>query len=41
MVLMEEAVLDTDARHIVSFSGGKDSTALGILLMEKFPQVKS
>ena len=36
---MEEAILDTDARHIVSFSGGKDSTALGVFLLEKYPEL--
>ena len=39
MALIQEALEDKNARHIVSFSGGKDSTALGIYLLEKFPQL--
>ena len=39
MALMKDALQDTDARHVVSFSGGKDSTALGIYLLENYPQL--
>lgn len=39
MVTLKEAIEDDKARHIVSFSGGKDSTALGIYLLEKYPQL--
>lgn len=39
MALVSEALEDTEARHIVSFSGGKDSTALGIYMLEKYPQI--
>ncbi len=39
MALIQEALEDKTARHIVSFSGGKDSTALGIYLLEKYPQL--
>jgi len=39
MATLDEAVKDTDARHVVSFSGGKDSTALGIYLLENYPQI--
>ena len=41
MALMKDALQDTDARHVVSFSGGKDSTALGIYLLENYPQLDS
>lgn len=37
---IQEAVKDKDARHIVSFSGGKDSTALAIYLLSTYPEVK-
>ena len=39
MSSLQEALADKGARHIVSFSGGKDSTALGIYLLEKYPQL--
>jgi 3'-phosphoadenosine 5'-phosphosulfate sulfotransferase (PAPS reductase)/FAD synthetase len=34
---LEEALSDTTARHVVSFSGGKDSTALAVYLLEHYP----
>lgn len=34
---MTEALADTSARHVVSFSGGKDSTALAIHMLERHP----
>ena len=37
MELMKKALEDKDARHVVSFSGGKDSTALGIYMLENYP----
>lgn len=37
---MQEALADKDARHIVSFSGGKDSTAMAIHLLENYPDLK-
>lgn len=40
MATLAEAVADRDARHILSFSGGKDSTALAIWLLERYPEVK-
>ncbi len=36
---VREALSDTDARHILSFSGGKDSTALGIYLLQHYPEI--
>ncbi len=39
MATIQEALADTDARHIVSFSGGKDSTALAIYLLEHYPNL--
>lgn len=39
MATIQEALTDKDARHIVSFSGGKDSTALGIYLLENYPDL--
>ena len=39
MGLMKKALEDKDARHIVSFSGGKDSTALGIYMLENYPEL--
>lgn len=38
MITVEEALLDRSARHILSFSGGKDSTALAIWLLERYPE---
>lgn len=37
MATMTEALADTSARHVVSFSGGKDSTALAIHMLERHP----
>ena len=37
---LKEALEDKQARHIVSFSGGKDSTALAIYLLNNYPQLK-
>lgn len=40
MATLQEALEHRDdARHILSFSGGKDSTALGIYLLEEYPQI--
>lgn len=39
MATLKEALSDTDARHVVSFSGGKDSTALAIYLLENYPKL--
>lgn len=39
MVTLEEALADRKARHIISFSGGKDSTALAVYLLENHPQL--
>ena len=35
----QEALKDTSKRHIISFSGGKDSTALAVYMLEKYPDV--
>lgn len=40
MATLAEAMADKNARHILSFSGGKDSTALAIWLLERHPDVK-
>lgn len=37
---MENAALDTTARHIVPLSGGKDSTALAIYLAQRYGHLK-
>ena len=37
---LQEALADKEARHIVSFSGGKDSTALAIYLLANYPELK-
>ena len=37
---IQEALADKEARHVLSFSGGKDSTALGIYLLENYPELK-
>ena len=34
-----ESLSDTSIRHIVSLSGGKDSSALAVVLKERFPQL--
>ena len=39
MADLKEALADTSARHILSFSGGKDSTALGVYLLETYPEI--
>lgn len=40
MASLQEALAHKDdSRHILSFSGGKDSTALGILMLEKYPEI--
>ncbi len=36
---MSDVIKDDGARHVVSFSGGKDSTALGIYLLQEYPQI--
>ncbi len=38
-VSTSEALKDTKARHIISFSGGKDSTALAIYMLENYPHI--
>ena len=40
MATLAEALVDKEARHILSFSGGKDSTALAVWLLENHPEVK-
>ena len=37
---MEAAALDSEARHIVPLSGGKDSTALAIFLAQRYGHLK-
>ena len=39
MPSLHEALADSTARHILSFSGGKDSTALAVYLLEKYPEI--
>jgi 3'-phosphoadenosine 5'-phosphosulfate sulfotransferase (PAPS reductase)/FAD synthetase len=39
MAVMKEAMADEKARHVLSFSGGKDSTALGIYMLQNYPEV--
>lgn len=40
MATLQEALEHKeDARHILSFSGGKDSTALGIYLIQEYPAI--
>ena len=36
MATLTEALADKEARHIVSFSGGKDSTALAVYLLQNY-----
>lgn len=40
MATLDEALADKDARHILSFSGGKDSTALAVWLLENRPDAR-
>ncbi len=39
IVKTEEAVTDNTARHILPLSGGKDSTALAIFMLRRFPNI--
>lgn len=39
MVSLSDARADLDARHILSFSGGKDSTALALHLVNNYPDI--
>jgi 3'-phosphoadenosine 5'-phosphosulfate sulfotransferase (PAPS reductase)/FAD synthetase len=39
VVSLDEAVLDASARHIVPLSGGKDSTALAIFMLQEYPHL--
>ena len=39
MANLRDALCDTEARHVLSFSGGKDSTALGIHLLQTYPEL--
>jgi len=39
MAVLKEAMADTEARHVLSFSGGKDSTALGIYMLQNYPEI--
>jgi 3'-phosphoadenosine 5'-phosphosulfate sulfotransferase (PAPS reductase)/FAD synthetase len=39
VITTELAVADRDARHILPLSGGKDSTALAVYLLRRFPEV--
>ena len=39
VVALEHAVRDRSARHIVPLSGGKDSTALAVLMLQKYPDL--
>lgn len=39
MATLKESLSDKEARHIVSFSGGKDSTALAIYLLQNYPEL--
>lgn len=40
MSTIKDALTDKDnARHILSFSGGKDSTALAVYLLERYPKL--
>jgi len=41
MATLEEALADREARHIISFSGGKDSTALAIYMLEHYRDILS
>ena len=34
-----ESLGDTSIRHIVSLSGGKDSSALAVLMKERYPEI--
>jgi Phosphoadenosine phosphosulfate reductase family len=40
IVTVDEAVRDTEARHIVPVSGGKDSSALAVYLRQRNPEVR-
>lgn len=39
MASLRDALSDTETRHVLSFSGGKDSTALGVYLLQDYPQL--
>lgn len=39
MASLNEALADPNARHVLSFSGGKDSTALGVYLLQNYPEL--
>lgn len=38
-VSLEDAVQDTSRRHIIPLSGGKDSTALAVYMLENYPDL--
>ena len=40
IVTVDEAVRDSEARHIVPVSGGKDSSALAVYLRQRKPEVR-
>lgn len=39
VVALDQAVQDRTARHIVPLSGGKDSTALAVLMLQRYPKL--
>ena len=39
-VSTQDALKDESRRHIISFSGGKDSTALAIYMLQNYPKTK-
>lgn len=40
IITIAEALADKSARHILSFSGGKDSTALAVYMLQNYPEVE-